>query len=192
MRTKTALGDVGYIWGEPIKCETKVSYTDPAGKFLARHFDCKYLLPTEGLKSTSIEKLEDFEEWMKAAPDRTDLQKYSRLRHKILWTENRITRGSRDLRVWSCFVPSRDLWSKLTQSAIRDAKSIKDETEDEEISSPAGIGFSGGLETATKGMPTSIRIALEGRGEAGYLPNFFRSEERRVGKECRSRWSPYH
>src|SRR6266576_7087957 len=28
-----------------------------------------------------------------------------------------------------------------------------------------------------------------------HLPNFrhdFRSEERRVGKECRSRWSPYH
>ena len=26
-----------------------------------------------------------------------------------------------------------------------------------------------------------------------YTPNQFpRSEERRVGKECRSRWSPYH
>ena len=25
-----------------------------------------------------------------------------------------------------------------------------------------------------------------------YFFNFFRSEERRVGKECRSRWSPYH
>ena len=25
-----------------------------------------------------------------------------------------------------------------------------------------------------------------------YLKNKFRSEERRVGKECRSRWSPYH
>src|SRR3989449_9247757 len=24
------------------------------------------------------------------------------------------------------------------------------------------------------------------------LPNSMRSEERRVGKECRSRWSPYH
>src|ERR1035441_8995818 len=23
-------------------------------------------------------------------------------------------------------------------------------------------------------------------------PNAYRSEERRVGKECRSRWSPYH
>ena len=26
----------------------------------------------------------------------------------------------------------------------------------------------------------------------GKNPNPFRSEERRVGKECRSRWSPYH
>ena len=25
-----------------------------------------------------------------------------------------------------------------------------------------------------------------------YNENYFRSEERRVGKECRSRWSPYH
>src|SRR5579859_6555863 len=25
-----------------------------------------------------------------------------------------------------------------------------------------------------------------------YPTGFFRSEERRVGKECRSRWSPYH
>ena len=36
-------------------------------------------------------------------------------------------------------------------------------------------------------------------GELGKLANgegkwgkFWRSEERRVGKECRSRWSPYH
>ena len=25
-----------------------------------------------------------------------------------------------------------------------------------------------------------------------YYPMLIRSEERRVGKECRSRWSPYH
>ena len=29
-------------------------------------------------------------------------------------------------------------------------------------------------------------------GAAGYLAMHERSEERRVGKECRSRWSPYH
>ena len=42
--------------------------------------------------------------------------------------------------------------------------------------------------------------AVEARGpvcvgldtDFGYLPADFRSEERRVGKECRSRWSPYH
>ena len=27
---------------------------------------------------------------------------------------------------------------------------------------------------------------------AGVLLKYSRSEERRVGKECRSRWSPYH
>jgi molecular chaperone HtpG len=172
LRTKTALGDLGFIWGENIKCETKVSYTDRAGKLSTRHFDCKYLLPTEGLKPTSIEKLEDFEEWIKAAPDRTDLQKYTRLRNKILWTANRVTKGSRDLRVWSCFVPSRDFWVKLTEAAVHDAAPSKNEDEEQTLGR-AGIGFSGGLETGTKGMPTSIRIALEGRGEAGYLPNFF-------------------
>ena len=28
--------------------------------------------------------------------------------------------------------------------------------------------------------------------QIGYFPLMGRSEERRVGKECRSRWSPYH
>ena len=28
--------------------------------------------------------------------------------------------------------------------------------------------------------------------EEGSTGSFLRSEERRVGKECRSRWSPYH
>src|SRR5260370_15139660 len=38
-------------------------------------------------------------------------------------------------------------------------------------------------------------IALEGiasPGVLGELTGLRRSEERRVGKECRSRWSPYH
>ena len=28
--------------------------------------------------------------------------------------------------------------------------------------------------------------------DKSYTPSELRSEERRVGKECRSRWSPYH
>ena len=33
--------------------------------------------------------------------------------------------------------------------------------------------------------------AIRPAGES-YREQLFRSEERRVGKECRSRWSPYH
>ena len=36
-----------------------------------------------------------------------------------------------------------------------------------------------------------IFLALQILG-ATLVSVFFRSEERRVGKECRSRWSPYH
>ena len=36
----------------------------------------------------------------------------------------------------------------------------------------------------------AIVQAMNGRFEIGAVVN--RSEERRVGKECRSRWSPYH
>ena len=35
------------------------------------------------------------------------------------------------------------------------------------------------------------KINLHMRG-AEVVPHLCRSEERRVGKECRSRWSPYH
>src|SRR3712207_10268 len=35
-------------------------------------------------------------------------------------------------------------------------------------------------------------VATPYQGHAGYDQAWHRSEERRVGKECRSRWSPYH
>ena len=38
----------------------------------------------------------------------------------------------------------------------------------------------------------SILKLLDGNGYIDSGEIIFRSEERRVGKECRSRWSPYH
>ena len=38
----------------------------------------------------------------------------------------------------------------------------------------------------------SLSSPLGWMEELGGLPSMGRSEERRVGKECRSRWSPYH
>src|SRR2546426_12134313 len=52
----------------------------------------------------------------------------------------------------------------------------------EEVSSPAGAFF---VERST---PASSLRPSRGAERGGR----WRSEERRVGKECRSRWSPYH
>ena len=37
-----------------------------------------------------------------------------------------------------------------------------------------------------------VKKRKEENGELVFARNAERSEERRVGKECRSRWSPYH
>src|SRR2546427_3280259 len=50
------------------------------------------------------------------------------------------------------------------------------------------------------GAPTRVRRRLDKEGKLERIavksgqpiPRVRRSEERRVGKECRSRWSPYH
>ena len=39
---------------------------------------------------------------------------------------------------------------------------------------------------------TAVMNELEAMEQEGIICGYHRSEERRVGKECRSRWSPYH
>src|SRR5689334_25430938 len=43
-----------------------------------------------------------------------------------------------------------------------------------------------------KGPKKIVAYQMMGKNMDGDLCPFLRSEERRVGKECRSRWSPYH
>ena len=53
-----------------------------------------------------------------------------------------------------------------------------------------GQAHTGTGKTATFGIPMLQNI-IHGGGVQGKEMSY-RSEERRVGKECRSRWSPYH
>ena len=46
--------------------------------------------------------------------------------------------------------------------------------------------------TMRTGGSNAIRSSWEPLRKAGATAREMRSEERRVGKECRSRWSPYH
>src|SRR5437764_10213580 len=48
------------------------------------------------------------------------------------------------------------------------------------------------LETAAEAEVADLRRAVLGEQDVAGLQVTMRSEERRVGKECRSRWSPYH
>ena len=54
---------------------------------------------------------------------------------------------------------------------------------------PAGIRVLEAYESAVKIAGSHAGIST---GEDGATHQCLRSEERRVGKECRSRWSPYH
>src|SRR2546421_1306957 len=92
-------------------------------------------------------------------------------------SRRRHTRSDRD---WSSDVCSSDL------IGLADAGKIAGEAFD-----------AAGLRLAA-GDPKNIREAGErlggriGVGRLGIVYEQHRSEERRVGKECRSRWSPYH
>ena len=59
-----------------------------------------------------------------------------------------------------------------------------------------GAAFAAAIDVAIATPSPSARLDLFWRVfdaiRANRVPSFVRSEERRVGKECRSRWSPHH
>ena len=59
------------------------------------------------------------------------------------------------------------------------------------LSADTGYSFANPITTATINGDNAT-IELNNDGYLAIKKSFVRSEERRVGKECRSRWSPYH
>jgi len=77
----------------------------------------------------------------------------------------------------------------IAEEVAQESYKIGDVSRDGFVTVPRWFGPEGDVENAGAGdfvqlRDKSVRIALHVK--------VIRSEERRVGKECRSRWSPYH
>ena len=68
---------------------------------------------------------------------------------------------------------------------------IKDIAELAKVSSASVSRILNNDPTLSVPKETRQRV-LDAANQLGYKKKNKRSEERRVGKECRSRWSPYH
>src|SRR6266487_2663342 len=75
-----------------------------------------------------------------------------------------------------CVPANRPMWKLKTTEEIVDAH---------------GIWFKEVGHVSTRGMIRPGHVIVTDTGGAREV-GFWGSEERRVGKECRSRWSPYH
>src|SRR2546428_3917539 len=117
----------------------------------------------------------------RAANRRTEPDTASRREHSFMFFFSSRRRHTRSDRDWSSDVCSSDL-----MPVLRPAEIYYDGGEDgEQLTRRILEGL---LQHLNPGGRLYCRTLGSDREEAP----FERSEERRVGKECRSRWSPYH
>jgi molecular chaperone HtpG len=166
LRTKTAIGDTRAIWGFPFNCDTKLLFKSASGQVYEREFECQYMLPIEFISEIQKIDLEAYFSWRNDG-DRSDIQKRQKLANKIVYHKEQKFVAGREIRMWSCFVPSRSTWSDISSKAALTQQHTDAETENE------FEGIFGGLFTSSKGMPTGIQLPMKTGGQAGYLPNFF-------------------
>jgi hypothetical protein len=75
------------------------------------------------------------------------------------------------------------IWYNLVKTDKEEAEVTYSNLDQADI--PASVAYDG----------TTYSVTSIGKGafsDSNRLTSLVRSEERRVGKECRSRWSPYH
>lgn len=164
LRTRTAIGDTGHIWGKPLACDVKFFHTSLSGTFQEFEFECDYLLPTETISKSDKIDLDEYVGW-RGDTDRTDGDKRKKLFNKVVYSVSQKVQSGREIKIWSCFMPSRTMWQSISKS-----HELVGAGDDEGL---LFDGFSGGLYTSSRGMPTGIQLPMKTAGMAGYLPNFF-------------------
>src|SRR2546430_14121828 len=83
---------------------------------------------------------------------------------------------------------THEFWKSIHAGAIQASRELTDQ------GTPVGIIWKGPLREDDREQQIQVVEGFLSQGVQGIVlaPLDSRSEERRVGKECRSRWSPYH
>lgn len=171
LRTRTAVGNTSSIWKDVTPIKVVLDMTDYNGNHTNEEIQYKYCLPTDMLSLSDQIALDDFETWLHLG-DRTDLEKRTKLRNKVITTKGTVLHGGyREINYWACFVPSRSIWDKLSlnENLVTDSL-LADENW---LNEKSFVLYRPGIYTAVKGMPTGISIEHPSAGYSGYWSNIF-------------------
>ena len=172
--TKTAAGDTNTIWNETPQLDVILTFVDLNGEKHQEELDGKYYLPTHVLKKSSYISIREFEEFVSS--DRSDADKRRKLKDKLVYHDGVVDGpGASKIRYWAAFVPKRKTWDEISAAANLIDKELLNPDSSKRLSTQGDepFHFSGGMYTATRGMPTGIRTEMKTKGYSGYLPNFF-------------------
>ncbi len=97
LRTRTALGDTGWIFGESAKVDFALRHVDKAGAETTDEFECEFMLPTLFAHKNDIVDYEEYEQW-RIDTDPSDAGKRTRLNGRIVVTNGNEYIGGRHIR----------------------------------------------------------------------------------------------
>lgn len=171
LRTKTAAGNTSTIWQNVRPIHIAFDMTDFNGTHEVGEVPYKFCLPTEGLQANDQIDLDEFETWLHAG-DRTDLDKRTKLRNKVITAKGALRhQGYRVINYWVCFVPNRNVWNVLSTGAdLATQELLADENW---LNETGFVLFKNGIYTSVKGMPTGISVEHPSTGYSGYWSNMF-------------------
>jgi molecular chaperone HtpG len=171
LRTKTAIGNTRVLWTDDKEIDVILKFKDQEGQINETRVPFKYWLPTETLPENAKLDFDEFVRW-KNATDRTDHEKRSKLKDKVVFRNHHFEHSDQRLiRYASCFVPRRVAWEKISVS--EELCTLEQVQDNQWIENFGFVRFEGGIYSSVKGMPTGISTEHPSTGGAGYWSNIF-------------------
>lgn len=159
LRTKTFIGFTGDIFKEEkLDVVVTLELINKAGQAEKKKIDFRYWLPSDFF---SKNELTDINQYEKEAGKLNDAQRARRLSSKCLYSKDVVTLGGKKYWYYAFFVPSRDTWDRMAETAKLN-RNINDE--------PL---INHGIYVSTRGMPTGIEVVPPRGGAMGFWAQLF-------------------